>query len=129
MRKTHLRAFEGGLNVYLVKIELRRMPPPDARSATTTSRRCSFASSVPSRVRSWEQGITAHIRGVKPARPGSPVLICKAHLTLLVGLLLLTGWFLYDHYAKGIDHTEILIIIGAMAVTKLAAMAYYRLTD
>ena len=35
MRKTHLRATEGGLNVYLGVIELRRMPPPDARSATT----------------------------------------------------------------------------------------------
>jgi hypothetical protein len=52
-----------------------------------------------------------------------------SRMTLFVGLLLMTGWFLYDHYVKDIDHTEILIIIGAMAVTKLAAMAYYRLTD
>ena len=52
-----------------------------------------------------------------------------SRMTLLVGLLLMTGWFLYDHYVKGIEHTQILIIIGAMVVTKLAVMAYYRLTD
>ncbi len=52
-----------------------------------------------------------------------------SRLTLIVGLLLMMGWFLYDQYAQDIMHLEIPVIIGAMVVTKLAAMAYYRLRD
>ena len=51
-----------------------------------------------------------------------------SRLSLVVGVVLLGGWFLYERYANGVTHPEIAVIIVAMAVTKLAAMAYYRLT-
>lgn len=51
-----------------------------------------------------------------------------SRLSLVVGIILMGGWFLYDRYANGVTHVEIAVIILAMAVTKLAAMAYYRLT-
>jgi len=51
-----------------------------------------------------------------------------SRLSLLVGVGLLLAWFLYEHYANGVTHLEILAIMAGMALTKLGAMAYYRLT-
>lgn len=51
-----------------------------------------------------------------------------SRLSLVVGVGLLVAWFLYEHYAKGVTHLEILAIVAVMALTKIGAMTYYRLT-
>ena len=51
-----------------------------------------------------------------------------SRLSLIIGVLLLGGWFLYDYYGNDVLHIEIVAILAAMALTKLAAMAYYRMT-
>ena len=51
-----------------------------------------------------------------------------SRLSLIVAVLLLGGWLLYDFYGRDMLHVEIIVILAAMAVTKLAAMAYYRMT-
>lgn len=47
---------------------------------------------------------------------------------LVMGVALLGAWFAYERYANGETHLQILAIIAAMALTKLAAMAYYLMT-
>jgi hypothetical protein len=47
----------------------------------------------------------------------------------VVGAVLLAGFFYYDLMARELFRTDIAITLGAMAVTKLAAMLYYRRTE
>ncbi len=47
----------------------------------------------------------------------------------VVGGVALCGWFLVQFYARHQIHWDLLIIAGAMAVTKLSALLWYRLKD
>jgi hypothetical protein len=47
----------------------------------------------------------------------------------VVGAVAMGGWFLYQHYARDTLRLDILVIMLAMAVTKLGSMLYYRLRD
>jgi hypothetical protein len=47
----------------------------------------------------------------------------------VVGGVLMGGWFLYQHIAHHQQRWDIIAIMGAMALTKLGFLLYYRLTD
>ena len=47
----------------------------------------------------------------------------------VVGGVLMGGWFLYEHLANGHLRWDIAVIMGAMALTKLGFLFYYRQTD
>ncbi len=47
----------------------------------------------------------------------------------VVGGALTGGWFLYGHFVHGHFRWDLMSILLAMALTKIAAMAYYRLRD
>ena len=53
----------------------------------------------------------------------------STRLAAIVGLVMIAGWFAYEAYAHQVYYWHLLVIATAMAVTKLAAMAYYRWTD
>ena len=42
---------------------------------------------------------------------------------------MLGGWFFYQHFAKGVFRTDILVILVITALLKLAFLAYYRHWD
>ena len=52
----------------------------------------------------------------------------SSRLALAVGIALLAGWFFYLLYAMDVVRYDLAIIIGAIALTKLIAMVYLRLT-
>lgn len=52
----------------------------------------------------------------------------SSRLALVVGMLVIVGWFLYDLYVHDLFHRDLAIIAGVMAATKLVAMAFFRLT-
>jgi hypothetical protein len=52
----------------------------------------------------------------------------SSRLALAVGVAMLAGWFLYLLVAKDIVRYDLAIILVVMAITKLVAMAYLRLT-
>lgn len=47
---------------------------------------------------------------------------------VIVGSILMGGWVMVEYYINHTLRIDILVILSAMAVTKLAAMLYYRLT-
>ena len=52
----------------------------------------------------------------------------STRIAMIVGMLLLVGWFLYDNFVNGIIRWDLFIILMAIAVTKLGAMVYFRIT-
>jgi hypothetical protein len=52
----------------------------------------------------------------------------SSRLALAVGVALLAGWFFYLLVARDIVRYDLAIILGLIALTKLVAMAYLRLT-
>jgi hypothetical protein len=52
----------------------------------------------------------------------------SSRIALVVGMLVIVAWFMYDLYAQDFFHTDLAIIAGVMAATKLVAMAFFRLT-
>ena len=53
----------------------------------------------------------------------------STRLAMVVGLVLMVGWFNYDYFANDVMRWDLFVIVLAMAVTKLGAMLYYRLTN
>ena len=53
----------------------------------------------------------------------------STRLAMIVGIIMIAGWFGYEHYVNHHLRLDLVIITGAMALTKVAAMLYYRLTD
>lgn len=47
----------------------------------------------------------------------------------VVGALLTGGLLLYEHIGRGVLRWDLASILGAMALTKITAMIYYRLRD
>jgi hypothetical protein len=53
----------------------------------------------------------------------------SSRLALAVGLVLIVVWFNYDLLANDHLRADLAIIAGAMALTKVGAMVYYRATQ
>jgi uncharacterized membrane protein YraQ (UPF0718 family) len=53
----------------------------------------------------------------------------STRLAAVVGLLMMVGWFGYEAHIHRVYYWHLLVIVSAMALSKLAAMIYYRLTD
>jgi hypothetical protein len=53
----------------------------------------------------------------------------STRIAMIVGLILIVGWFNYELLVKDIFRLDLAIIVGVIAVTKLLAMLYYRLTQ
>jgi hypothetical protein len=49
-------------------------------------------------------------------------------LAMVVGIILIAGWFCYELVANQYLRWDLAIIGGTMAVTKILAMVYYRAT-
>lgn len=47
---------------------------------------------------------------------------------VLVGVILMAAWVNYEFIVKDILRIDLLVILGAMLVTKVGVMIYYRLT-
>ena len=52
----------------------------------------------------------------------------STRIAMIVGMLLLVGWFLYENFVNGILRWDLFVILMAIAVTKLGAMIYFRIT-
>lgn len=53
----------------------------------------------------------------------------SSRLALGVGVAVVAGWFTYDLWIHDRIDVDLLVILVAMAVTKVAAMVYLSLTD
>lgn len=64
-------------------------------------------------------------------KPDERFIMHRYHSTrvaMIVGIVLIVGWFNYEFIVNHHVRWDLAIIAGAMAVTKLVAMAYLRLT-
>ena len=52
----------------------------------------------------------------------------STRIAVIVGVIVAGVWFYYDYFFKDVLQIELLIVMVVMAVTKLAAMIYFRLT-
>ena len=52
----------------------------------------------------------------------------STRLAAVVGLVMMVGWFGYEAQVHQVYYWHLLVIVVAMAISKLVAMAYYRLT-
>lgn len=52
----------------------------------------------------------------------------STRIAMIVGSVLLVGWFLYENFVNGILRWDLFVIVMAMAVTKVCAMFYFRIT-
>ncbi|MGD2157816.1 MAG: hypothetical protein PVG14_15125 [Anaerolineales bacterium] len=48
---------------------------------------------------------------------------------IAVGLLMMGVWLLYEFYINGNLRMDLMVILGAMGLTKILAMFYYRITQ
>lgn len=53
----------------------------------------------------------------------------STRLSMVVGLVMMLGWFNYELFVNDVMRLDIFIIVLAMGVAKVAAMLYYRLTN
>ena len=53
----------------------------------------------------------------------------STRLAMIVGVVMMAGWFYYELAVKGTIRWDLFSILMAIAVTKLAAMLYYRLAN
>jgi len=53
----------------------------------------------------------------------------STRLSMIVGMILIVIWFNYELIANNHVRWDLLVIAGVMAITKLMAMAYYRITQ
>jgi hypothetical protein len=53
----------------------------------------------------------------------------STRLSMIVGMILIVIWFNYELIANNHVRLDLLVITGVMAITKLMAMAYYRITQ
>jgi len=52
----------------------------------------------------------------------------STRISMIVGIVLIVAWFNYDLIAKNIFRLDLAIIGGAIAITKILAMVYFRMT-
>lgn len=53
----------------------------------------------------------------------------STRLAAVVTAVLMGVWFEYELFANGVYHWDIFVFLIVLAITKIAAMIYYRLTD
>ena len=53
----------------------------------------------------------------------------STRLSMIVGIILIVIWFNYELLANDHLRLDLLVIAGAMAVTKIVAMLYYRISN
>ena len=52
----------------------------------------------------------------------------STRIAMIVGMILLVGWFSYENFINGVLRWDLFIILMAIAVTKVLAMIYFRIT-
>jgi hypothetical protein len=52
----------------------------------------------------------------------------STRVAMIVGTILLVGWFLYENFFNGVLRWDLFAILMAIAVTKVGAMLYFRIT-
>jgi hypothetical protein len=52
----------------------------------------------------------------------------STRLAAVVGLFMMLGWFGYEAHVHRVYYWHLVVIVAAMAASKLGAMLYYRLT-
>ncbi len=52
----------------------------------------------------------------------------STRIAMIVGVILLAGWFFYENFINGVLRWDLFIILMAIALTKLGAMVYLRIT-
>jgi len=52
----------------------------------------------------------------------------STRIAMIVGILLIVAWFNYELLVNDLVRWDLAIIAGAMAIAKVLAMIYYRLT-
>jgi len=53
----------------------------------------------------------------------------STRIAMIVGVILLAGWFFYENFINGVLRWDLFIILMAIAVTKMGAMVYFRITQ
>ncbi len=53
----------------------------------------------------------------------------STRLAMVVTAVLMVIWFEYELFVNGVYHWDIFVFLIVLAITKIAAMIYYRLTD
>ena len=53
----------------------------------------------------------------------------STRIAVLVGTLVMGGWFYYELFKNGIIKWDFVIVLTVMAVSKIGAMIYYRFTN
>ncbi len=53
----------------------------------------------------------------------------STRLSMIVGMILIVIWFNYELIANNHVRWDLLVIAGVIAITKLMAMAYYRIAQ
>jgi hypothetical protein len=48
---------------------------------------------------------------------------------IMVGVLMMAAWLLYDFYFNDNLQVDLMVILGAIALTKVTAMLYFRATQ
>lgn len=52
----------------------------------------------------------------------------STRIAMIVGVFLLAGWLMYENFFNGVLRWDLFIILMAIAVTKVVAMIYFRIT-
>ena len=52
----------------------------------------------------------------------------STRISMIVGIVLIVVWFNYELIARDILRSDLAIIAGVMAITKIVAMIYYRIS-
>ncbi len=52
----------------------------------------------------------------------------STRIAMIVGLVLIVGWFIYEMMVNDNPRWDLFVIVMAIALTKVAAMIYFRIT-
>lgn len=52
----------------------------------------------------------------------------STRISMMVGIILIVAWFNYDFIVNNLLRWDLAIIAGAMAIAKILAMLYFRVT-
>lgn len=53
----------------------------------------------------------------------------STRIAMIVGLVLIVGWFVYEMMVNDVPRWDLFVIVLAIALTKVTAMIYYRITQ
>jgi hypothetical protein len=53
----------------------------------------------------------------------------STRIAMTVGMVLIVGWFTYEMLANDVARWDLFLILAAMALTKVSAMIYFRVTQ